>query len=99
MSNLNICRPRPDQIRTVDLICPTCGTMRRFLREYTPWYGNVDTCLNCGDAWNMDNELMERPFCPGWRHRRVREALQRLKAVRKPVPCACTQRAAKSEKP
>lgn len=82
MARLHIYRPKPDQTMALDLVCPTCGTMRKFLREHTPWYGKTDTCLTCGDSWDTDGVRMERPFCPGWRHRKVREALQRLKAAR-----------------
>lgn len=82
MSKLHIYRPRPDETREVQLICPTCGQLRRFLREHTPWYGTTDTCLTCGDVWDGDSVLMERPFAPGWRHRSVRQALERLKACR-----------------
>lgn len=86
MSDLHVCRPQPDDMREVELICPTCGMLRKFLREHTPWYGTIDTCLACGDAWNGEGILMERPFAPGWRHASVRRAMERLKAFRARSP-------------
>lgn len=54
--------------------CPTCKRRTFFVGFYTPWYGIDVTCLKCGDSW-QDDEMLDRPFCRGWR----KDAIERVK--------------------
>lgn len=64
--------------------CPTCKKQRFFLREMVDWYGLYDTCLKCGDRWG-ENELLDRPFCRGWRKESVDRAKKFYRRMKKTV--------------
>ena len=61
--------------------CPYCGRRARILVEACEWCDPEFTCLSCGDAWTW-GERQERPFCPGWRRKRIDKALARLARYR-----------------
>ena len=54
-----------------------CQCRRRMLTEFEMWYGWTATCLTCGDSW-QDGEMLERPFAPAWRKKRVEKAKKML---------------------
>jgi hypothetical protein len=73
-----ICRPPSSPTCVRYIKCPTCERVRRMTQWYMgAWYGDVLTCLSCGDAWS-GGEMAERPFKPRWRAESVAHAKRRL---------------------
>jgi hypothetical protein len=60
--------------------CPTCERPRRMLAQFQEWYGWTVTCAGCGDTW-QDGEMLERPFCPGWRRKSIEHARKILAGI------------------
>lgn len=86
---IHVCVSPPTKMEKVRRKCPTCGATRTFLVIFYEWYGARMTCLACGDCWS-DGEMLDRPFCRGWRDERVvlaKEKWARWCAERK-SPCA-----------
>ena len=60
--------------------CPTCERPRRMLGQFQEYYGTTWTCAGCGDQW-QDGEMLERPFCPGWRKDNIQRARKTLAEI------------------
>jgi hypothetical protein len=67
MLSLHICAPQPTAvwIQRDQCECRTRKTL--FVRSHTEWYGVTETCLRCGERYDMDEGRLERPFMPRWR--------------------------------
>ncbi len=76
-----ICGANFTSQEVIDKYCPTCKKTTRFLAQFEEWYGWLCTCLECGDQWR-DGELVERPFAPGWRRKRIERAMKRVENLR-----------------
>lgn len=74
---IHVYSPSVTKYEVAERNCPVCGCYSRILIECWDWYSPQATCLMCGDAWS-DGELLERPFCPGWREERIEKAKKRL---------------------
>ena len=58
------------------IACPTCRCETDFLTAFGgPYYGDILTCIECGDAWS-DGERLERPFRPRWRQDAIARATE-----------------------
>lgn len=54
--------------------CPTCEGETDFLRSFCGlWYGDLLTCIECGEAWS-DGYRCARPFERAWRQKRTVKA-------------------------
>ena len=73
-----ICRPDVESRWVARHKCPTCNKRTKFLCEHEGWYGVYFTCLSCGDRWG-DGEMLERPFCRGWRQENIKHAKDIIK--------------------
>lgn len=80
--NVHICAPPVTDHEVKAMKCPVCGCYANILIECWEWYSPQATCLMCGNAWS-DGELMERPFCPGWRKERIARAKERIRQYEK----------------
>lgn len=71
---ITICAPPRGVVCRRILRCPTCEQRRRFVQRFMgAWYGDLFTCVACGDSWG-DGERLERPFQRGWRQRATAKA-------------------------
>ena len=78
MSVLHVSFCRVDDAQISIYNCPTCKKRTRFFCTYQEWYGWRDTCLSCGEQWNEEGEMAERPFCRGWRQDNIMSAYRQM---------------------
>ena len=57
--------------------CPTCEKEADSLiaTPDNPHYPPEETCLECGDRWWGNGDMMPRPFLRGWREKSKSDAL------------------------
>lgn len=80
MTLLSVCRGPQEEFRKIRF-CPVCEQRRRFVLHFGGWWGNDWTCCGCGDRWDENGALLERPFARGWRQRSIAAAKERYAAA------------------
>ena len=73
MTTIHVCTAKCIDRVLVRHDCPTCDKRRYFLCWFYEWYGWTLVCLRCGERWG-DDEMLPRPFVPGWRKMSVENA-------------------------
>ena len=69
--------------------CINCGIEGwhiSHLPSYFMYLPATETCTNCGDRWNWEDGIQERPFRRGWRQENITRATSQFAAS-----CDCAQ--------
>jgi ribosomal protein S27AE len=83
MCNIHINFARYNDVWINKEYCPTCDKDTVFLAEYQEWYGANYTCIQCGEEFDSEEGMKERPFRPRWRKDNIKAAIDRIRKYKK----------------
>lgn len=73
-SGVLVCWPDNRFLRRLYRRCPTDQCITEQVIRYEAWYAPTIWCCKCGDTWDAEEGLHERPFRRGWRREAARAA-------------------------